>query len=194
MVVVLWHAECLTLFLNKSWFLLVCSISLWKTLWEKEKLLVTSNFSFSHNCRCNQTWNCCLQTLSVWKSLEFVFGKGLKMVTSYVPCQPAQTADWRESILFVIAWNPFALFKEYVSDVLHKTALENTIEKEAVASYKEIIHNPTCFMYRVSSMNQSRTKPNFKLDDILWYTLVKNSNLLVKWRFCVTFKNYISCF
>ena len=26
----------------------VCSISLLKTLWEKEKLLVTSNFSFSH--------------------------------------------------------------------------------------------------------------------------------------------------
>ena len=33
---------------NKPWFLRVCSTSLWKTLWEKEKLLVTSNFSFSH--------------------------------------------------------------------------------------------------------------------------------------------------
>ena len=29
--------------------LLVCSTSLLKTLWKKEKLLVTSNFSFSHN-------------------------------------------------------------------------------------------------------------------------------------------------
>ena len=28
------------------WFLRVCSTSLLKTLWEKEKLLVTSNFSF----------------------------------------------------------------------------------------------------------------------------------------------------
>ena len=27
----------------------VCSASLLKTLWEKEKLLVTSNFSFSHS-------------------------------------------------------------------------------------------------------------------------------------------------
>ena len=30
-------------------FLCVCSTSLLKTLWEKEKLLVTSNFSFSHS-------------------------------------------------------------------------------------------------------------------------------------------------
>ena len=33
-------------FPNKLWFLHVCNKSLWKTLWEKEKLLVTSNFSF----------------------------------------------------------------------------------------------------------------------------------------------------
>ena len=33
---------------SKSLPLRVCSISLWQTLWEKEKLLVTSNFSFSH--------------------------------------------------------------------------------------------------------------------------------------------------
>ena len=36
-------------FINKPWFLRVCSTSLLKTLWEKEKLLVTSNFSFSHS-------------------------------------------------------------------------------------------------------------------------------------------------
>ena len=33
----------------KPWFLFVCSTNLLKTLWEKEKLLVTSNFSFSHS-------------------------------------------------------------------------------------------------------------------------------------------------
>ena len=33
-------------FPNKPWFLRVCSTCLLKTLWEKEKLLVTSNFSF----------------------------------------------------------------------------------------------------------------------------------------------------
>ena len=37
------------LFPNKPWCSRVCSTSLLKTLWEKEKLLVTSNFSFSHN-------------------------------------------------------------------------------------------------------------------------------------------------
>ena len=35
-------------FPNKPWFLRVCSWSLLKTLWEKEKLLKMSNFSFSH--------------------------------------------------------------------------------------------------------------------------------------------------
>ena len=36
-------------FPNKPWFLRVCCTSRLKTLWEKEKLLLTSNFSFSHN-------------------------------------------------------------------------------------------------------------------------------------------------
>ena len=36
-------------FPNKPWFLRVCKTSLLKTLWEKEKLLVMSNFSFSHS-------------------------------------------------------------------------------------------------------------------------------------------------
>ena len=36
-------------FPNKPWFLHVCSTSLLKTLWEKEKLLVISNFSFCYS-------------------------------------------------------------------------------------------------------------------------------------------------
>ena len=36
-------------FPNKPWFLRVCSESLLKTLWEKEKLLIMSNFSFFHS-------------------------------------------------------------------------------------------------------------------------------------------------
>ena len=35
-------------FPNKPWFLRVCCTSLLKTQWEKEKLLVMSNFFFSH--------------------------------------------------------------------------------------------------------------------------------------------------
>ena len=42
--------KCITLdpFPNKPWFLRVRSTSFLKTLWEKEKLLVTNNFSFSN--------------------------------------------------------------------------------------------------------------------------------------------------
>ena len=36
-------------FPNKPWFLHVCGTSPLKTLWEKEKLLETSNFSYSHS-------------------------------------------------------------------------------------------------------------------------------------------------
>ena len=36
-------------FPDRPWFLHVCRINLSKTLWKKEKLLVTSNFSFSHS-------------------------------------------------------------------------------------------------------------------------------------------------
>ena len=52
-----------------------------KTLCEKEKLLVTSNFSFSHSVfypfrelfpHFHQIQNCCLQLRSVWKGLKFV--------------------------------------------------------------------------------------------------------------------------
>ena len=54
MIVCAWNMQsdprsALNPFPNKPWFLCVCSISLLKTLWEKEKLLVTSNFSFSHS-------------------------------------------------------------------------------------------------------------------------------------------------
>ena len=41
------HDICL--FSNKALFLRACNKNLLKTLWEKEKLLVTSNFSFSHS-------------------------------------------------------------------------------------------------------------------------------------------------
>ena len=40
---------CINPFPNKPWFLCVCRTSLSKTLWEKVKLLIVSNFSFSHS-------------------------------------------------------------------------------------------------------------------------------------------------
>ena len=49
MILTLYHTiSTFNPFPNKPWFLRVCSRSLLKTLWEKEKLLVTSIFSFSH--------------------------------------------------------------------------------------------------------------------------------------------------
>ena len=39
-------------FQNKPWFLRVYSTSLLKSLWGKEKLLVTSKFSLSHSVFC----------------------------------------------------------------------------------------------------------------------------------------------
>ena len=78
-------------FLNKPLFLHACRTSLLKTQWEKEKLLVMSNSSFSQ-CflpvwrtfwYCHQILNCCLQTLSLWKSLNFFVWKRLKPLPGY---------------------------------------------------------------------------------------------------------------
>ena len=78
------------IFLNKSWFLRVCSTSLLKTLLEKEKLVVTSNFPFSHivfwpfgypSAIFYQISNCRLQILSIRKSLNLSFGKELNLRT-----------------------------------------------------------------------------------------------------------------
>ena len=44
---------------NKPWFLRVCSTTLLKTLGEKEKLLVTSNFSFSLSVFYSYGWTFC---------------------------------------------------------------------------------------------------------------------------------------
>ena len=43
------HPTCFNSFPNKPWFLRVCNAGLLKTQWEKDKFLVTSNFSFSHS-------------------------------------------------------------------------------------------------------------------------------------------------
>ena len=75
-------------FPNKPLFSRVRSTSLLKTLWEKKKLLVTSNFSFFHSVLYLfgelssifiELKNCRLQTLSVWKSLKFVIWERVKM-------------------------------------------------------------------------------------------------------------------
>ena len=75
-------------FPNKPWFLRVCSKSLLKALWEKEKLLVMSNFSFS----CSVFYpfgklsaifikfKIVVCKLTVWKSLKFVVWETVKLI------------------------------------------------------------------------------------------------------------------
>ena len=89
------YLYCFSPFPNKPWFLGVCRTSLLKTLLEKEKLLVKSNFSFSHCVFYH------LGALSfifikfeivVCKLFQFgrvknkFFGKGLKTVLSFGAC------------------------------------------------------------------------------------------------------------
>ena len=58
-------------FPNKPWFLHVCSKSLVKTLWEKEKFLVRSNSSFTHNfLPFSSNLKLLLANSSVWKNLK----------------------------------------------------------------------------------------------------------------------------
>ena len=76
----------LTPFPNKPWFLHVCNTSLLKKMPEKEKLLVTSNFSISQCvlliwgtfCHFHQIWNCCLSanSFSLEESKICHLGKG----------------------------------------------------------------------------------------------------------------------
>ena len=66
----------LTLSQTSPGFYMSVAQGFWKH-WEKEKLLVTSNFSFSHSvfytfCNFHRLWNCRLQTVSVWQSQRFV--------------------------------------------------------------------------------------------------------------------------
>ena len=83
------HAMCILKFFNpfpnKPWFLRVCSTSLLKTQWGKEKLLVTSNFSFSHSVfyPFGELYTIFIKLkivvcefFSIWKSLQCRLGKG----------------------------------------------------------------------------------------------------------------------
>ena len=73
-------------FPNKPWRLRVCSTSLLKTLREKEKLLVTSSFSFSHSVfyplgersTILIKFKSFVCKLLVWKSLKFVVWERVK--------------------------------------------------------------------------------------------------------------------
>ena len=72
-------------FPNKPWFLRVFCTSLLKTMWENEKLLMISNFSFAHSVfyTFGEHNIIFIKTLSVWKSLKIVvWGKKVKLKSS----------------------------------------------------------------------------------------------------------------
>ena len=97
-------------------FLLVCSISYLKTLWEKEKLLVTSNFSFSHSvfypfgepsaifiqfeigfCRLFQ----------IWRVLNWSFGKELRYIALENIVRKGEIARNKQFLLFSQSFLPY---------------------------------------------------------------------------------------
>ena len=80
-------------FPNKPWFLRVCSTSLLKTLWEKEKLLVMSSFSFSRSVfhpfgelsAFFITYEIVVCKLFQFGKVKILsFGKGLNLVWRYI--------------------------------------------------------------------------------------------------------------
>ena len=112
------HLSSFNPFPNKPLFLCVCRTSLLKTLWEKEKLLVTINFSFSHSvffpfwiafCYFHQIWNCHLQALSVWKRLKFVVWERDKegMTQIYLMATPSQPNRCNSRFSFESCWSIF---------------------------------------------------------------------------------------
>ena len=77
----------LTLSLTSPGFYVFAVQVFLKTLWEKQKLLITSNFSFSHTVfypfwrtfrHFHRIWDCRLQALSVWEGLKFIVWEKVK--------------------------------------------------------------------------------------------------------------------
>ena len=80
-VMIFHHRNISTLSQTSPCFFRVCGANLLKTLWEKEKLLVTSNFSFSYGVIYSFEYisgiyvniKIVICKLSIWKSPEFVW-------------------------------------------------------------------------------------------------------------------------
>ena len=98
-------------FPNKPWLLRVCSTSVLKTQWEKEKLLVTSNFSFSRGvfyllgevCAIFNKYEIVVCKLfQFWKSLKFVVWERVNYV------RLLRTIWEKEKMLVTRLFSPFA--------------------------------------------------------------------------------------
>ena len=90
-------------FPNKPWFLHVCSTSLLETQWEKEKLLVSSNFSFSDSVSYPfgelsaifiKFESVVCKLFHILKSLQFVVWKMVKLVHIESICRHHKIFSW----------------------------------------------------------------------------------------------------
>ena len=115
-------------FPNKPRFLLVCSTNCLKTLWEKEKLLILSNFSISPRCflpfwrslyHFRLILNCRLQTLYVWKSLNFIVWERVRIKQivwlDYLTCLPNALYCKQSVIMF-----PFGVMSIHLRLMIHQ--------------------------------------------------------------------------
>ena len=116
-------------FPNKPWFLRVCSTGLSKTLWEKEKMLVTSIFSFSH---------------SVFYSIKEINHHFSNI--QFVVCKCFHFGHIQNSVL----WERVNTFQNTCNPlflcVCYTSLLEiNTVEKGEIARYKQFLLFPCVF-------------------------------------------------
>ena len=133
---------------------------MWKTLWEKEKLLVTSNFSFFHivfypirhlfffHFEC--TWNCRLQFVSFWTCL-----KSSRLVIGYTkPCPTITSVSFKLLYLFFIhvAFVPFkAVYCEIKKITRLYVIAQATQKSRLLAGWSLMMSMPLMFTARFTS-------------------------------------------
>ena len=132
-----------------------CTRSLLKTLWEKEKMLVTSIFFFCHNvfypsqnkfCFFQSWLFCRLQMFSIWTKFKVLsFGKELKPITTQ--CH-------------------ILMHYRYI-------AVENTMRKEEIACSKEFLLFSQCFLHYMALIFHFKCTLKCCLQFVLIWTSLK---------------------
>ena len=108
-------------FPNKSWFLCVSSTRLLKTLWENEKLPVTSNFSSSHSVFYSFgelsanfiQFEIVVCKLSIWKSLKFVVWERVNHYSSEKNRFVIHSLSMQQTDNILQYWRLFIALKHY---------------------------------------------------------------------------------
>ena len=130
-------------FPNESWFSCVCFTLHFKKMWEKEKSLVTSNFSFSHNVYYPFGKFAAIfikfeiVLCQVWKSKKFVVWERGKddpaclvqysQTCQYHVCPPCTSNLCNRSFFFVILYYDIQTFQDGVKMSIDKTMFFPTL-------------------------------------------------------------------